>query len=666
MLLAFQKSTRYTVRMSTNALGVLNRHFGFETFRPGQERVVESLLAGRSALAVFPTGGGKSLCYQLPALQIEGLTLVVSPLIALMKDQIDFLKRRGIPAARLDSTLTSAEAGGVSEAIRNGELKLLYVAPERFNNERFLAEMKHTKIGLFAIDEAHCISEWGHNFRPDYLKLAETAKDIGAERVLALTATATPSVVADICRSFQIEEADAVVTGFYRKNLTFLTTQTNPDERDQKLSARLKEAPPGPTIVYVTLQKTAEAVAAMLCAQKLPARAYHAGMDNEVRTEVQDWWMAQPSGIVVATIAFGMGIDKANVRYVYHYNLPKSLESYSQEIGRAGRDELPSTVELFACADDIPALENFAYGDTPSAESIRSLVCEAFSWPTDSPIAVSPYELSQRLDMRMLVLRTALTYLELAGLIRAGTPIYAGYEMKPLVPLPSIFNQFPGQHGDFVRSIFQIAKQGRTWFSLNPDTAARSLGVERRRVVRAMEVMEQKALVEVRASDVQTPYRRLTNSLDPHKVAAELIQRFDRREQQEIERIKRVVELVEHEGCQVNALVGYFGESREEPCGHCTTCLTKARQTLPPPTAHVIDLRESEVKDLLEKCPPELREPRQLAKILCGLSSPSFTKLKLTREKLYGALEQHRFADVVAWCERIRIPRNNTQGLNGI
>jgi ATP-dependent DNA helicase RecQ len=637
--------------MSTNTLGELTRIFGFEAFRPGQERVIEALLAGRSALAVFPTGGGKSLCYQLPALQIEGLTLVVSPLIALMKGQIDYLKGRGIAAARLDSTLTSVEAGAASEAIRNGELKLLYVAPERFNNERFLAEMKHTKIGLFAIDEAHCISEWGHNFRPDYLKLAETAVDIGAERILALTATATPSVVGDICRSFRIGEADTVVTGFYRKNLTLLTTPTNPQDRDQNLSARLKEMPPGPTIVYVTLQKTAEAVASMLAKQNLPARAYHAGLDSEVRTEVQDWWMAQRDGIVVATIAFGMGIDKANVRYVYHYNLPKSLESYSQEIGRAGRDELPSTVELFACADDIPALENFAYGDAPSPESIRSLVCEAFSWSTDSPTAVSPFELSQRLDMRLLVLRTALTYLELMGLIRAGTPIYAGYEMKPLIPLPDIFKQFPGPHGDFVRSIFEFAKKGRTWFGLNPDNAAKALGVERRRVVRAMDVMEQRGLVEMRASDVQTPYRRLETSLDPQQVAAELVQRFDRREQQEIERIKRVVELVEHEGCQVNALVSYFGEMRSTPCGHCTTCLTHARQSLPPPISHVIDLEASEFSDLAHKCPAELRAPRQLAKILCGLSSPSFTQNKLTRENLYGSLEQHRFADVVAWCE---------------
>ena len=218
---------------TTSPTDVLAERFGFDSFRPGQQQVVEALLAGRSALAVFPTGGGKSLCYQLPALVLDGVTIVVSPLIALMKDQIDFLARRGVDAARLDSSLGPDEARDVSNRLRDGRLRLLYVAPERFNNERFLAQLEATKIALFAVDEAHCISEWGHNFRPDYLKLAVRARELGAERVLALTATATPAVVADIRAGFGIEEADAVVTGFYRPNLTLLTTPTPAGARDQ-------------------------------------------------------------------------------------------------------------------------------------------------------------------------------------------------------------------------------------------------------------------------------------------------------------------------------------------------------------------------------------------------------------------------------------------------
>src|SRR4051794_12653374 len=383
---------------------VLAATFGFDAFRPGQERVVEALLAGRSALAVFPTGAGKSLCYQLPALLLDGMTIVVSPLIALMKDQIDFLQRSGIAAARLDSSLGAAEQREIFDRLRAGSLKLLYVAPERFNNERFVGQLARARISLFAVDEAHCISEWGHNFRPDYLKLAERARDLEAERVLALTATATPAVVADIRAGFGIEEADAVLTGFYRPNLTLLTTPVGVRERDERLVERLRERPPGSTIVYVTLQRTSLRVAELLAAAGLPARPYHAGMSAEERVAVQEWWSQSPQAVVVATIAFGMGIDKADVRAVYHYNLPKSLESYSQEIGRAGRDGEAGVCELFASPDDVPTLENFAFGDTPTREALAGLLGDVLEHPVGADFAVSEYELSSRHDVRPLVL----------------------------------------------------------------------------------------------------------------------------------------------------------------------------------------------------------------------------------------------------------------------
>ncbi|HJT33194.1 MAG TPA: ATP-dependent DNA helicase RecQ, partial [Pirellulales bacterium] len=402
----------------SSARDLLRQQFGFNEFRPGQAEVIEHLLAGRSAAAVFPTGGGKSLCYQLPALLLPGLTLVVSPLIALMKDQIDALKRRGIAAERLDSTLSAEETSGVMQAVRGGQLRLLYVAPERFNNERFRDSMLRTQISLFAVDEAHCISEWGHSFRPDYLKLARFAATCRAERVLALTATATPQVLADIRREFQIDAACAIRTGFYRPNLKLLATPVTVDQRDALLRARLSGSPPGPTIVYVTLQRTAEQVAQKLAAAGIAAKPYHAGMNDDVRAEVQDWFMQCRSGVVVATIAFGMGVDKADIRHVFHYNLPKSLENYSQEIGRAGRDGLPSTCEMLVCPDDLCALENFAHGDVPARAAVEGLLDDIFS--AGDEIDLSLYDCAGRHDIRQLVVQTLLAYLELEGYIQAG------------------------------------------------------------------------------------------------------------------------------------------------------------------------------------------------------------------------------------------------------
>ena len=631
---------------------LLQEHFGFSEFRPGQRDVMSALWRQKAALAVFPTGGGKSLCYQLPALMFDGVTLVVSPLIALMKDQIDFLQSRGIAAARLDSSLSTAESFRVMDTLRSGELKLLYVAPERFNNERFLAALKNIPIALFAVDEAHCISEWGHNFRPDYLKLADTAKEIGAERVLALTATATPDVVKDICAGFGIPLNSAVVTGFYRPNLQMLTAPVAAAKRDALLLQRLRERPAGSTIVYVTLQKTAERVAALLEDAGFPARAYHAGMESEQRVAVQEWWMQSEHGIVVATIAFGMGIDKADVRYIYHYNLPKGLESYSQEIGRAGRDGQLSVVELFACPDDVPTLENFACGDTPTERALRGLIDELLASGTEFDIGI--YELSDRHDLRQLVLRTALTYLELLGILKQGTPFYAGYEMRPLFPLEKIVADFQGEPARLVANIFANARKGRTWYALNPDVMAETLGQERRRVVRVLEVLEERGLVELRAAEVRHRYTRLSKQADVAMLTAELVVRFHRRETQEVARIGQVLNIVTHNGCQVNALVGYFGETRTKPCGHCSYCLTKKQQQLPPahlPPPMPAGIDERQLAELRAVNPRALGEPRQLARFLCGLSSPALTKAKLTRHALFGVSEDRHFSEVLSWCE---------------
>jgi ATP-dependent DNA helicase RecQ len=633
---------------------LLRERFGFQTFRPGQRQVLAALAEGGAALAVFPTGAGKSLCYQLPALRLDGVTLVISPLIALMKDQIDFLRSRGIAAARLDSSLSTAEVEEITSQVAAGALRLLYVAPERFNNERFLTLLARTRIALFAVDEAHCISEWGHNFRPDYLKLAEVSRQLKAERVLALTATATPQVVRDICAAFRIPPSAAVVTGFYRPNLTLLTTATRPDERDILLVERLRSRPPGPTIVYVTLQKTAERLAADLSGMGLPARAYHAGMEPDERTVVQEWWMAAPDGIVVATIAFGMGIDKAGVRYVYHYNLPKSLESYSQEIGRAGRDGAPATVELLACAEDVPTLENFAYGDTPAQTSLEGLIVELLG--AGPSFHVSLAELSSRHDIRLLVLRTALTYLELLGVLHQGTPFYAAYEVRPLLEPDEIAGRFDGERARFIAAVFAAARKGRIWYAMDPEKVAGALEQPRDRVVRALEYLEQQGWAEVRAAEVRQRYRRLRATEDARALVAELGRRFELRERTEIGRVQAMLALVTRDGCQVNALTGYFGETRAQPCGHCTHCLTGRPQVLrpsPPRPALPEGMDAAGLSALARDQPAALGSPRQLTRFLCGMSSPGLTRARLTRHPLFGVAQDRPFAEVLAYGQKL-------------
>ena len=628
----------------------LQEHFGFTQMRPGQQQVIQHLLDGHSAAAIFPTGGGKSLCYQLPALLLPGVTLVVSPLIALMKDQIDALAKRGVNARRLDSSLSSEEYREVMGQLRNGALRLLYVAPERFNNERFRENLRQLRISLFAVDEAHCISEWGHNFRPDYLKLAGFAHEFRAERILALTATATPPVLEDICRLFDIAPDCTISTDFYRPNLRIDTTVVDESARDQALLAAIHENPPGAAIVYVTLQKTAEQVARMLADAGLPARAYHAGLKADERSRIQDWFMAADDAIVVATIAFGMGVDKSDIRAVYHYNLPKSLENYSQEIGRAGRDGKLSICRMLVCADDLNVLENFIYGDTPDESALHSLIGELFSLGKE--FDVSLYTLSAEHDIRPLVLRTLLTYLELAGYLQGGTPFYANYQFRPLLSSREILSRFEGERHDFLAALFRQSVKGRTWFSLNLAQAIATLDTTRERILRALDWLGEQQLLEVKVAGIRHRYQRLQQPACAEELAAELHQRILEREQAEINRLQQVLKLIALDSCQTNALAAHFGEQRQQPCGHCSWCQRGKSEILPRHSRVISEDTLQKVYNLQREQAEILTTPRLLTWFLCGITSPRLSRSKLNAHALFGSLEKAPFADVLARTEQ--------------
>ena len=337
--------------------GKLKEIFGYSQFRGDQEVIIQNILLGKNTFVIMPTGAGKSLCYQLPALVSEGLTIVISPLIALMKNQVDQLTAFGINAQFLNSTLTKAEMTRVKTDALDGSLKLLYIAPESLTKEDNLDFLKRVKISFVAIDEAHCISEWGHDFRPEYRRIYGIIENIGRLPIIALTATATPKVQQDIRKNLQMEEAETFKSSFNRKNLYY---EIRPKKDVKKQLIRYIRNNKGKSgIVYCLSRKTVEEVAELLNVNDVRALPYHAGLDAGTRMSNQDAFLNEECDVIVATIAFGMGIDKPDVRFVIHYDVPKSLEGYYQETGRAGRDGLEGNCLMFYSYDDIQKLEKF-------------------------------------------------------------------------------------------------------------------------------------------------------------------------------------------------------------------------------------------------------------------------------------------------------------------
>ncbi len=347
-------------------LPLLKQYFGFTSFRPLQEQIIRDALAGKDVFALLPTGGGKSLCFQLPALARPGLTVVVSPLIALMKDQVDALRAGGVAATFLNSSLAAHESRARLRGIHNGQFRLLYVAPERLMLSGFLADLQKWDVNLLAIDEAHCISEWGHDFRPEYRQLAQLRDLISNAPMMALTATATERVRTDVVRLLQLREPGCYVASFNRPNLTYrVAAKARPYE--QTLSF-VRARPNESGIVYCQSRKTSESVAARLSADGVNAAPYHAGMESDDRARNQELFLRDEVRVICATIAFGMGINKPNVRFVVHYDLPKNIEGYYQETGRAGRDGLPSECLLLFSAGDVVKQTQFIEEKTDAQE----------------------------------------------------------------------------------------------------------------------------------------------------------------------------------------------------------------------------------------------------------------------------------------------------------
>uniref|UniRef100_UPI00129D27CD RecQ family ATP-dependent DNA helicase n=1 Tax=Shewanella sp. TC10 TaxID=1419739 RepID=UPI00129D27CD len=460
------ESTTQVPQSTASLPALLKQQFGFDQFREGQQAVIEHILSGHSSLAIFPTGSGKSLCYQFSALQLPNVTLVVSPLLALMKDQIAFLRSKGINAASIDSSLTYEQSQQVMRDVRNGETKILMVSVERFKNERFRQFISSISISLLVVDEAHCISEWGHNFRPDYLKIPVYCQEFAIPQVLLLTATATAKVKQDMALRFNILPHQVVQTGFYRSNLDIQVLPVLESEKNATLVNNVSQFT-GAGIIYVTLQKTAEDVAHYLSSQGIQATAYHAGLESDKRNLIQNQFMAGEINVIVATIAFGMGIDKSNIRFVIHYDLPKSIENYSQEIGRAGRDNALSHCITLANKDGLNTIENFVYGDTPEPSAISKLVQHITNEIDNGRWEMQESAISTSCNIKLLPLKTLLVQLELAQVVKPSFAYFAEFKYQFIVDKQQVLANFDEQRQLFLNQIFEHTQFKKIWGQLN-------------------------------------------------------------------------------------------------------------------------------------------------------------------------------------------------------
>ncbi|WP_425917436.1 RecQ family ATP-dependent DNA helicase [Pseudomonas sp. GWSMS-1] len=633
-------------------MSTLERVFGFQQLRPGQERVVSAVLAGRSAAAIFPTGSGKSLCYQLPALHLPHLTLVVSPLLALMQDQLAFLHARGISAASIDSAQSREAASAVMARAKSGELKILMISVERLKNERFRNFIGQVPISLLVIDEAHCISEWGHNFRPDYLKLPDYQRQFNIAQVLLLTATATPPVIADMQAKFAIAPDDVVTTGFYRANLNVLVEPVSGADKQRRLEQWLGAKGSEPSIVYVTQQKTAEQVAARLSQRGIAASAYHAGMPHESREAIQRQFMAGQINCIVATIAFGMGIDKSDIRNVVHFDLPKSIENYSQEIGRAGRDGQPSDCLVLANRDSLNVLENFVYGDTPERDGIRCVLDELLHNSQGGEWELMLNALSEQSNIRQLPLKTLLVQLELRGIIAPRYAYFAEYRFKYLLEPEALVSKFAGERRQFVEALISTSQRARTWSTVDFDQLYQHHQAERSRVVKALDYFQEQGWIELESKQMTEVYALLDPGFDPVALSAELHDYFSQQEASEIQRIHAMLALFASEQCLSQRLAGYFGDGNApQQCGHCSVCRGQVAQ-LPAPPA-LPPLAEQDLWSLCSGFRQKYRdlkgaEPSAecLTRFLCGISVPLFTKLKARQLGGFAALENYPYAEV--------------------